>query len=332
MKKRWLAICHRDEKYVFRLQEALEEAATFPFATDAYKDVGTLEKAMQKKDFAMVLLGEEFATEKEKMRGAVVAFLTEEKESEETDGLFIRKYQSAEDIKRIILKIYAEESEFCEKEFGGKRAKIIGVYTPIGRCLQTSFSLLLGQILAKKKKEVLYLNFEPFSGLSLYPDTEKGKDITDLVYLMRGKGQDLMYRVRSMVNNINGLDYISPSFSFMDLAAVTEEDWIKLLKSLKKEGNYEYIILDLSEMVQGLLNVLRECNLVYTITRKDGIAVTKMNQYEMLLKEYEYEDVMNKTKKWEFPLFRQLPADMEQLPYSELAIYIRKRMEAEDEL
>lgn len=332
MKKKWLAICGKDKRYVFRLQEALEEAASFPFATDAYKDVGTLKKAMQKKDFAMVLLGEEYAPEREHLRGVVVAFLTEEKEAEENGEPVIYKYQSAEDIRRSILKIFAEEAEPCEENPGGKRAKIIGVYTPIGRCLQTSFSLLLGQILAKEKKEVLYLNFEPFSGLALYPDSEKGKDITDLVYLMRGRGQDLMYRVRSMVNNINGLDYIAPSFSFMDLAAVTEEDWIRLLKSLKKEGNYEYIILDLSEMVQGLLNVLRECNLVYTITRKDGIAVTKMNQYEMLLKEYEYEDVMNKTKKWEFPLFRQLPADMEQLPYSELAVYIRKRMEAENEL
>ena len=44
-----------------------------------------------------------------------------------------------------------------------KTMVIIGVFSPLGRCLKTSFALALGQILAKERA-VLYLNLESYSG------------------------------------------------------------------------------------------------------------------------------------------------------------------------
>ena len=42
------------------------------------------------------------------------------------------------------------------------------------------------------------------------------------------------------------------------------------------------------------------------------------------LKELAYEDVLAKTKKCSFPIYRQLPAEPENLLYSELADYARR--------
>ena len=44
-----------------------------------------------------------------------------------------------------------------------KTTEIIGIFSPLGRCLKTSFALTLGQILAKERA-VLYLNMEEYSG------------------------------------------------------------------------------------------------------------------------------------------------------------------------
>ena len=89
-------------------------------------------------------------------------------------------------------------------------------------------------------------------------------------------------------------------------------------------GEYDYIILDLTNYVQGLYQILRQCSHVYTITRNDGMALAKIAHYENVLKELAYEDVLEKTRKCSFPIYRQLPVATEDLLYCELADYARK--------
>ena len=203
---------------------------------------------------------------------------------------------------------------------------LLGVFSPVCHSICTSFSLLLGQFLAKKAS-VLYLNFEPFSGLPVLLGDMGGRDLTDLVYYMQGGKERLVYKLESMVGNINGLDYISPAFSFVDLGQVKEESWLMLTRTLREMGTYDYVILDLSEMVHGLLNVLRECDRIYTLAGREGLALARVEQYEELLKSLDYEDVLNRTSRCELPRFKKLPSSLEELPYSDLAMYVRKLME-----
>ena len=71
----------------------------------------------------------------------------------------INKYQKAENIYREITGEIAAMIPEEEKSLRScDKAKIIGLYSPIRRCLQTSFALTLGQALSEKKK-VLYISF-----------------------------------------------------------------------------------------------------------------------------------------------------------------------------
>ena len=89
-----------------------------------------------------------------------------------TDGEFVEveefpniyKYQSADGILREVMACYQIEDN---REFTpvGKPSSLIGVYSPVNRCLKTSFCLSMGQILSKERK-VLYLNLEDCSSLS----------------------------------------------------------------------------------------------------------------------------------------------------------------------
>ena len=72
-------------------------------------------------------------------------------------------------------------------------------------------------------------------------------------------------------------------------------------------------------MVQGLLNVLRKCDMIYTIADREGFALTRLEQYEDLLHSLEYDDVKERTKKYDLPVFKKLPSSLEELPYSDLA-------------
>jgi cellulose biosynthesis protein BcsQ len=197
------------------------------------------------------------------------------------------------------------------------------VYSPVGRDIQTSFSLLTGQYLAKKKR-VLYLNLEPFSGLSEMLDNRVDRDITDLIYYLVSGKEKLRYKLESMVNNIGGLDYVSPAFSFLDLGQVSAENWLLLINTLRECGNYDYLIIDLSEIIQGLFDILKECDVVYTIAQKEGLGPAKLDQYEKLLKTEDLDSVIERTSRCELPLFNDLPSGFDELPYSKLASYVKQ--------
>ena len=87
-------------------------------------------------------------------------------------------------------------------------------------------------------------------------------------------------------------------------------------------GKYEYVILDLSESIQGLLDVLQMCIKVFTLTREDKMSQCKLDQYEQLLSLCEKEEVKGKTRKLNLPYFQRLPAEMVQYTRVELADYV----------
>ena len=244
-------------------------------------------------------------------------------------GRSIRKYQSGEEIRKQLMEIISEsEVAGPVMKSSEKQTKVIGIFSPVCREIQTSFSLLMGQFLAKKQR-VLYLNLEPFSGLSELDGNTGGHDLTDLVYYLEGGRDRLVYKLESMVGNVNGLDYIAPAFSFIDLGQVRAESWQLLLKTLRELGSYDWIILDLSELVQGLLDVLRSCDMIYTISNHEGMALSRMKQYEDLLKYLDYEDITSQTSRCELPVIKKLPASIEELPYTDLAGYVKRIVEEE---
>lgn len=320
-----LAICDQDEKYMEKLQQYLISRSSFPFSVSIYGNMGEFQKENAKKEFEVILAGESmFQNLAEKKFSGMIVLLQDKGIVVSKAERVIRKYQSAEIIRKKILELYADWNGTLKAHgIAQKDSSLIGVYSPLGRCIQTSFSLLLGQFLAKKQK-VLYLNFEPFSGLSGLLGREEENDLTDLVYYLSNGKERFLYKLESMVSNVNGLNYVAPAYSYMDIAAVKSEDWLLLIQSLKECTDYDVIILDLSELVQGLPDVLRECSYIYTLNRTDGVACHKMKEYEDLLERQEYQDIISKTKKLEFPIFKSLPATLEEMSYGELADYVKK--------
>ncbi len=325
-----MALCDKDEEYVYRLQELLSRRESFPFTVSSYTDREAFRAELKRGRFGLVLASDDFYRDAQQADEDKRAFLMllKDKDSDIEAAVCINKYQSGEKIRQEIMDKYTPEGGAAIEGAGDKKTVLTGVFSPVCRSIQTSFSLLMGQFLAKKGS-VLYLNFEPFSGLSGLLNSPGDRDLTDLVYYMQGGRERLVYKLESMVGNVNGLDYISPAFSFVDLGQVREESWLMLIQTLKELKTYDHVILDLSEMVHGLLNVLRECDSIYTISDREGLALSRMEHYEELLKSLDYEDLLDRSKKCELPRFKKIPSSLEELPYSDLAMYVRKMLEEE---
>ena len=326
MEKQCMAVCGRSvfsrRLYEYILGKYKDEYDVVSFSSEeAFSE-------FRKSSCAKIILAEEdFDLSGENANECVIK-LSEKESDKEKHEVF--KYMGADRIMQDVLSIYAagQTARNVETVFGNKA--IIGVYTPIKRSFQTTFALTLGQILSKKKK-TLYLNFESYSGFDVICKSAGKANILDLIYFSECDNKNFMSRVDSMTESIGTLDYISPATAYLQYTTVTKEQWIKLLDNLEKKTDYEYIILDLSEQVNGLLDVLRRCTKIFTITDEERMASAKIAQYENMLKEAYYEDLLLKTENIKIPTFKEIPTQFEMLPYSQLAEYIKKSIKVEKE-
>ena len=153
-----------------------------------------------------------------------------------------------------------------------------GFYTPVGRSLQTTLALTMGQLLAANKR-VLYLNFECCAGLTeMLGKQADNTEFASLLYYLQESKEQFLGRLYQAAECINGMDFILPASCGYDLYGIAREEWRRLL-DLLDDGQYDVILLDLSDGVQGLFDVLRRCTRIYTIVREDGFAAAKLAQY-----------------------------------------------------
>lgn len=326
MKKNMIAFCDSEDNYREEFMNYLKQVRELPFDVAVFSDTEELKEFCSRENPQLLVLSERVYEEELEQCGNVVVL------DESPGGTYpcgIHKYQSADTIVKELTAYYMEKAAVSMAGAAGERhSKLIGIYSPIKRCLQTSTALVLGQLLAKEKR-VLYLNFEHYSGFRKLTERDFAVDLIDLIYYMKHAKEKLIYRLQSMIQTINGLDYIPPAVSFQDMNEIPAGEWLELLDEIGRNSRYDYLILDLNESLAGIFEILQSCDYIYTIEKNDGMAYAKISQYEELLMRKEYTDILEKTKKVQLPYFRHLPLQIEQLLYSELAEYMKTLIQTE---
>lgn len=325
MKKKILALCDSEKDYLDNLTEFLKAQEGFPFELHTYTQVDKLLEFGQKERIELLMVAEsDFTYEVSRLDTGRTLLLNESGTVRGENIRNIDKYQKAETVWQELLDCYAAMLTVGEKRLQTKeRARIIGLYSPIRRCLQTSFALTLGQALAERKK-TLYISFEHYAGWNQILDKNVRGDLAALLYFSREQEEKFFCHLQSIVLRIGHLHYVPPVYAGQNLIYVQASQWQELIGKIAQIGGYDYIILDLSESIQGTFELLRMCDRIYTIIREDEQARAKLAQYEALLGDYAYGDVLEKTSKQLLPTFTRLPELIEQYSRGELADYIRK--------
>lgn len=327
MREKIMAVCDTEEGYAFRMAEYLLEKVKLPYTVHLFTAVEELERFAGREEIEVLLIAEsawKLLKEEYVRKQVTQLFILQESETQTAADLCcISKYQSPEKVVQAILEGLAEEDGWkgCF-ETSDVAAKMIGIYSPIKRCLQTSFALTLGQLLAKEHK-TLYLNFEMYSGLGEILRREYQTDMMDVVYYFQSARDKLALRLPSIIQSAGGLDYIPPMQYALGIREVPGEQWLTLCQDIAAIGEYEYLILDLDDGMEGLFELLKNCHRIYTITREDPFAQAKLRQYEQMLLANELDEIADKTVKCRFPIFKELPASLDMMTHGELAKYVR---------
>ena len=106
------------------------------------------------------------------------------KELENYTGVY--KYQASSDVVREVMACYGAEKAIFPVQLPvlKKTTEVLGVYSPLGGCLQTCFALTLAQILGKEKN-VLYLNLEEYAGFEKLMQKKFSHTLSDLLYFAK---------------------------------------------------------------------------------------------------------------------------------------------------
>ena len=328
MKGKTLVIYDKDPLYATRLQEFLSEREGNYFEIVSFTDESELKKWCGSKDGVkpeILLIAEGCFNEQIAETGAKHIFILNETGLKRiSDFVNFNKYQAANVLYQQILLEYADkEEEFIPAFYGNKNAKIIGVYTPITRCLQTGFSLTMAQQLGKRGR-TLYINFEQYSGFSKLFKKGYIKDLSDLVYFYSYSKDKFLYWLEGVVEHFGQIDYIPPVITATSLSEISKSDWLDMLNLIAKEAGYDYIVLDLNDSVQGIFQILGLCYRVYTITREDAVSTAKLCQFKEVLESGQYALIREKIKYLKFPNFAAKELVFEDMVYGDLQEYVEK--------
>lgn len=319
-----MALCDTEEEYAQHMTEFLKSQSQLPWMIYTYTDVRQLMSFLKQQTPGLLVVAENAYTEEvQELTGITTVLLNESGVVKWKDIHNVNKYQRADQVLREILQVLMELEDAGLPELtAGISTKIIGMYSPVRRCLQTSFALTLGQMLAEKHK-TLYLNFEHYAGITeLLPDIQT-RDLADLIFFLTSDRNKFRLRMQTMIHKKGRLDYIPPMRAGQNLITIAAAEWMNLIQELLRLGDYEFMILDLTENMQGLFDILRMCYMIFTLTREDMLARSKITQYEQLLALCNYSDVLDKTHKYVLPVFKRLPEQLEQFTRGELADYVR---------
>ena len=333
MKKRKFAICDSEAVFACNLMDYMTQRKNIPFEVQVFSKLDSLEEALEEEELEMLLIASGMMEPKvERMKVGQILILAEgDVERELMQFPVIYKYQPSEQLFAEILNCFAKEAGPAVSVPGRRTGKVLGIYSPVGRCGKTCFALCLGQILAEKEP-VLYLNIEEYSGFEELLERELASDLLDVMYFLSQKRENAMLKLNAAVQRIGKLDVLLSVHSPEDLRDIKSEEWEELLEEILQNSGYGAIVLDIGSPVEEPGVLLAMCDLIYTPVLSGVMSAAKLKHYEKQMKEAQQEEVLEKTRYVNLPFTEPAGTGnyfLEHLTEGEMGDFVRMLLENE---
>ena len=322
-----MVVFDREREYTEKLVDYLNLKEEFPFEVRGFSEWELLKEFLEKQHAEVALCDMSVLDKIEEYGDIKIIILQDHHMDEFSEYDRLWKYQSCEEMIYQMMEILSKSDLECKYIGRKKRLKMIGFYSPVKRNLQSTFALSLGQHLGKRVK-TLYVSLESCSCLEELLQIEFKKDLSDIMYDMQTSIKEEFY-FASVISKYQEL-YMLPGMNNQnDLLAISAEEWLAFLKKLEEETSYEYILLDLSDGVQGLYEILRQCQRVYEVQLKNKVSQLKLDKYHNQLKQSGYEDVIEHIKEYSVPFYDNYELSENREQYSEFEDYVRSMLKDE---
>ena len=302
--KKIMVVYDEDAFYAERLSDYVNRKEKGVFKAQAFTSKERLEEFAKVNKIDVFLTGSKECTEDiAALQSVQKIHLTEDRRiSGVGEGAEIYKYQSGDDIIREVMEAYCELPGSQEVLPGllPKNKRIIGVYSPVGRCGKTSLALSIGQILAKEEK-VLFITLDTFTGFSHLLDEQWKRDMSDLLYYYK-QGRFHGLRLNTIIYYLGDMAWLPPLRYPDDYSQVTAEEMAGFLVQIIHESAYETIVLDIGNYDRQVLPILDICQVVYMPVKEDLISQAKLKEFESYMEKFGSSSIRDKFHKIHVPL------------------------------
>ena len=200
---RRVCICDSEVSYGEHLMEYLRQEGRLPGDIYLYTGRETFLERETPETTGLLVIAQSQYTEEIGKAGFKDILLLNESSTYMEKPENMSKYQSVENIcDRIREMCMTREAGISEGVRHGKPMKLIGIYSPLTRCLQTTFALCMGQLLSAASP-ALYLNFEAYSGFETMLSRSFRGSVSDLLYYNDCAREKLAGQLRYMTENFS---------------------------------------------------------------------------------------------------------------------------------
>ena len=324
-----LAILDREEDFLYGITTYFQDKLGKVFDIHAFHTKeALLDFAREKQKKVDVYLGSSGLEDSEKKQIQVeqmVLFSQGEEVFLEEEVIY--KYQSAERIMKEFLQICRLGTVISGSSVM-ENTKLIGVYSPIGRCGKTSMALVMGQLLARDHK-VVYVNLEEWSGFERIIGNYEGMDLSDLIYYIKQEREHLGLYINGMLLEINQLKIIPPVNMAPDIQELGGEVR-KLLQEIAMSDAYDVVVVDFGRQLKSMLPVLHDIEQLYMPVLKDKASQAKIEQFFKFLRNSSYSEMEKKIKQCKLRFTEQMECEtVEELYYGNFGAYVAELLKEE---
>lgn len=320
--KNLLVIYDSNREYAERLREALNKETGFPFHAKTAETAEELETLVRDSGAEVVLTSDRETVPD----GTKTVILLTDVPGYAGGEPAVFRYQPAEKIRQAILKhqrLFEEEDDAAKLQ--RVRESWIGVASPVGRSLKTSFSLVLGQLLSQHSR-TLYVNLEPCPGLTVLFGSRFSKDLSDLFYEAMKADWD---GTGDFTETVHGLDVLAPAAVPEDIYQTDPAFLRTVIRKYASANQYETVVLDLGNEFRIAEAFLPTLSRLYVPVRKEALQEAKVAEFREWLTRVTEPSFEEKTEVIALPqpgLFSRGKFDPEQLLFTELGDTVRSML------
>ncbi len=300
-----IAVWDSDREYAEKLCNYLRKQGGLGPSAVSFSDKDRLRQAIEHRQVAVTIAGGD-AREEAWLHSSPLVFLTEERRDLEEDnhgdqGTFtcVYKYQPADRIVQAVSRVScrdaADRRALSGKQTVGSPARIRGVYSPLGGCLKTSFGLVMGCLLAERKR-CLFLSLEAHAGFRTLFGRQYPIDLADLFAVIR-RGEDPAEGLADALQPFGKLHYIPPVIWPVDIREAEFSELKELLHCLAVSGRFDEIVVDVGRDLARPERVLALCDEIYRLEKEDVFSQAKLSEYDCYLRVSGCEGIIERTKK-----------------------------------
>ena len=242
-----IAIADLNKDYVYRLTEVLQQNRDLSIS--AFTSMEKLQEAMERNRFDVLLFDPDISRERLHVSGVKLALCLYSDECSNAD-LYrdypkVIKYQRVSNIYKSILNEYADKAGYSIELDSRTNTKLIGVYSPVGGAGKTTVALAVACKLKLLGNSVLFFSTEQLESSSIVNSHEED-GIAILVESVNDENVNFKVKLTALTRHgLDDIDYLEGFIKLVDYDAVTGEEIEKVLKKIKTDSDYQYVIIDM---------------------------------------------------------------------------------------